>query len=86
LFTWLIDEAENLCPHNASVTAGRDALHIHLRQGADERLRSTLADWVGQTARLMRPLVDAVGAHVMTAKRVHANDTSTESDAATPAI
>jgi transposase len=38
--------------------------------------RSTLADWVGQTARLMRPLVDAVGTHVMAADRVHADDTT----------
>jgi transposase len=38
--------------------------------------RSTLADWVGQTARLMRPLVAAVGAHVMAAERVHADDTT----------
>jgi transposase len=38
--------------------------------------RSTLADWVGQSAQLLRPLVDAVGAHVMTAERVHADDTT----------
>jgi transposase len=38
--------------------------------------RSTLADWVGQTARLLRPLVDAVGTYVMTAERVYADDTT----------
>jgi transposase len=38
--------------------------------------RSTLADWVGQSASLLRPLVDAVGAHVMAADRVHADDTT----------
>ena len=38
--------------------------------------RSTLADWVGQSAALMRPLVDAVGAHVMAADRVYADDTT----------
>ena len=38
--------------------------------------RSTLADRVGQTAWLMRPLVDAIGAHVMAAERVHADDTT----------
>ena len=48
---------------------------IYARDGIDLD-RSTLADWVGQTARLMRPLVDAVGAHVMTAERVHADDTT----------
>ena len=45
-------------------------------RGGVELDRSTLADWVGQTARLMRPLVDAVGAHVMAADRVHADDTT----------
>lgn len=47
---------------------------IYARDGID-LARSTLADWVGQTARLMRPLVDAVGAHVMVTERVHADDT-----------
>jgi hypothetical protein len=31
---------------------------------------------VGQSARRLRPLVDAVGAHVMAADRVHADDTT----------
>jgi transposase len=48
---------------------------IYARAGV-ELDRSTLADWVGQTARLMRPLVDVVGAHVMAADRVHADDTT----------
>jgi transposase len=48
---------------------------IYARDGIDLD-RSTLADWVGQTARLMRPLVDAVGTHVMSAARVHADDTT----------
>jgi transposase len=48
---------------------------IYARDGIDLD-RSTLADWVGKTARLMRPLVDAVGAHVMAAARVHADDTT----------
>jgi transposase len=48
---------------------------IYARAGVDLD-RSTLADWVGQTARLMRPLVGAVGAHVMAAERVHADDTT----------
>ncbi|MDR3531270.1 MAG: transposase [Rhodopila sp.] len=38
--------------------------------------RSTLVDWVGQTARLMRPLVEPVGTHVMSADRVYADDTA----------
>jgi len=44
---------------------------IYARAGIDLD-RSTLADWVGQTARLMRPLVEAVGVHVMSAERVPA--------------
>jgi transposase len=48
---------------------------IYARGGLDLD-RSTLADWVGQTARLMRPLVEAVGVHVMSAERVHADDTT----------
>jgi transposase len=45
------------------------------RQGIDLD-RSTLADWVGQSAALLRPLVDALGAHVMAAARLHADDTT----------
>jgi transposase len=48
---------------------------IYARDGIDLD-RSTLADWVGQCARLLRPLVNAVGAHVMAAERVHADDTT----------
>jgi hypothetical protein len=48
---------------------------IYARGGIDLD-RSTLADWVGQSARLMRPLVEAVGLHVMSAERVHADDTT----------
>jgi transposase len=48
---------------------------IYARDGIDLD-RSTLADWVGQCARLLRPLVEALGAYVMTAERVHADDTT----------
>jgi transposase len=37
--------------------------------------RSTLADWVGQSAALLRPLVDALARHVMSGSVVHADDT-----------
>ncbi len=37
---------------------------IYAREGV-ELDRSTMADWVGQSARLMRPLVEAVGLHVI---------------------
>lgn len=37
--------------------------------------RSTLADMVGQAARLVRPLIDALARHVMAGVRVYADDT-----------
>jgi transposase len=37
--------------------------------------RSTLADWVGQSANLLRPLIDALERHVMAGERLHADDT-----------
>jgi transposase len=40
-----------------------------------ELSRSTLAGMVGQMARLVRPLVDALARHVMAGERVHADDT-----------
>jgi len=37
--------------------------------------RSTLADWVGQTSALLRPLVDALERHVVLGDRLYADDT-----------
>jgi transposase len=37
--------------------------------------RSTLADWVGQAARLLTPTADAIGRHVRAAAKSHADDT-----------
>ena len=37
--------------------------------------RSTLADMMGQTAALLRPLVDALAQHVRSGERIHADDT-----------
>jgi transposase len=37
--------------------------------------RSTLADWVGQSAALLRPLLDALARHVMGGGVLHADDT-----------
>jgi transposase len=48
---------------------------IYARNGIDLD-RSTLADWVGSTARLLRPLVDALGTYVMSVGRVHGDDTT----------
>ena len=47
---------------------------IYAREDIDLN-RSTMADMVGQSARLLRPLVDALGRHVMAGERVHADDT-----------
>jgi transposase len=47
---------------------------IYARQGV-ELERSTLADWVGSAARLLDPLVNALGKHVLAAEKLHADDT-----------
>jgi transposase len=47
---------------------------IYAREGV-ELERSTLADWVGSTSALLAPLVEALRRHVMTANKLHADDT-----------
>ncbi len=47
---------------------------IYARQGV-ELERSTLADWLGQSAALLEPLQRAIGDYVMAAQKVHADDT-----------
>ena len=47
---------------------------IYAREGLDLD-RSTLADWVGQCSALLRPLVNALSAHVLAGTKVHADDT-----------
>ena len=47
---------------------------IYEREGI-ELSRSTLADWVGQAARLMEPLIDSLGRYVTAAEKLHADDT-----------
>ena len=37
--------------------------------------RSTLADWVGQASVLLAPLVNAVGRYVLSAHKIHGDDT-----------
>ena len=37
---------------------------------------STLADWVGATAATLMPLVEVIKAHVFSAERIHADDTT----------
>jgi transposase len=47
---------------------------IYARQGV-ELERSTMADWVGASSRLVEPLVEALHDYVMEAGKLHADDT-----------
>lgn len=66
----------------AHVLAAKYCDHIPLYRQSDmyaregvELARSTLADWVGESARLLTPLVQAVRRHVLGAEKLHADDT-----------
>jgi len=47
---------------------------IYAREGVDLD-RSTLAGWVGAASELLTPLVDAIRKHVISASKIHADDT-----------
>ncbi|RZL93732.1 MAG: IS66 family transposase [Variovorax sp.] len=47
---------------------------IYAREGVQLE-RSTLTDWVGQAARLLAPLADAIGRYVLSAEKIHGDDT-----------
>ncbi|MBV8280431.1 MAG: IS66 family transposase [Candidatus Eremiobacteraeota bacterium] len=47
---------------------------IYAREGV-ELDRSTMAEWVGSCSRLLEPLVAALRRHVMSAEKLHADDT-----------
>jgi transposase len=47
---------------------------IYAREGLDLD-RSTLADWVGQSAWLLEPLVEAIRRHVFAGEKIHGDDT-----------
>ncbi|NUX54846.1 IS66 family transposase [Paraburkholderia youngii] len=47
---------------------------IYAREGV-ELERATLAKWVGHSAALLQPLVEAIRRHVMAASKLHADDT-----------
>jgi len=47
---------------------------IYERQGV-ELDRATLADWVGGVSELLQPLLEALRRHVMSATKLHADDT-----------
>jgi transposase len=46
---------------------------IYAREGV-ELERSTLADWVGSSSQLLEPLNEALRKHVMSARKLHADD------------
>ena len=48
--------------------------YIYAREGV-ELERSTLADWVGATSALLEPLVETLRRHVLSATKLHADDT-----------
>jgi transposase len=48
---------------------------IYAREGVDLD-RSTLADWVGQAAWLLDPVVAAIRKHVFAAEKIHGDDTT----------
>src|SRR5205823_2456707 len=47
---------------------------IYAREGV-ELDRSTMAEWVGGCSRLLEPLVEALRRHVMSAEKLHVDDT-----------
>jgi transposase len=47
---------------------------IYAREGVDLD-RSTLAGWVGTSSELLAPLVEALHKHVLSARKIHADDT-----------
>lgn len=66
----------------AHVLVGKYADHLPLyrqseifaREGIDLE-RSTLADWVGGASTLLSPLVEAIAGYVLSAEKLHADDT-----------
>ena len=66
----------------AHVLAAKYANHIPLNRQSEiyaregvELDRSTLAGWVGASSQLLAPLVEAIRRHVMSASKIHADDT-----------
>jgi transposase len=47
---------------------------MYAREGVDLD-RSTLAGWVGASSQLLAPVVDALRKHVLSARKIHADDT-----------
>jgi transposase len=66
----------------AQVIVAKYADHtpLYRQQGIYRRVgveleRATLAQWVGQAAKLLAPLADAVSRYVLAAEKIHADDT-----------
>jgi transposase len=66
----------------ADVVVSKYGLHLPLHRQSERFARegvaievSTLADWVGAVAISLKPLVEAIEAHVLAASRLHADDT-----------
>jgi transposase len=66
----------------AHVLAAKYANHIPLNRQSEiyaregvELDRSTLSGWVGASSQLLAPLVEAIRRHVMSARKIHADDT-----------
>ena len=66
----------------AHVLVGKYADHLPLYRQSEiyardgvELERSTLADWVGKSAQLLTPLVEALKDYVLSADKLHADDT-----------
>jgi transposase len=57
---------DHLPLYRQSQIYAREGLHLD---------RSTLADWVGGSAALLQPLVDALGRYVIAASKLHGDDT-----------
>lgn len=66
----------------AQILYSKYGLHLPLnrqsaayaREGIDLDV-STLADWVGAASATLAPLVQTIGAHILAAERIHADDT-----------
>jgi len=66
----------------AEVVFAKFGLHLPLHRQAERFARegvpievSTLADWVGAVTGALRPLIEAIEAHVRDGERIHADDT-----------
>ncbi|GGY57325.1 IS66 family transposase [Parvularcula lutaonensis] len=58
--------ADHLPLYRQSQISGREGVDLD---------RSTMADWVGQCSRLLRPLVDTIGKHALGGKALFTDDT-----------